>query len=150
MTSACCGRFTELRQTCPALRGRKHFIASNSWGRTAGALRKCSFPWVWEWGKNQTLTWRNESEAGCCRAGQVRWEQDGGSRSAATLLQGEQENHADKTHPHSTQSALQRGNQGTEGYKAKQCPCAGEKGNFKPQHWPLRLASPFSTGISVV
>lgn len=40
--------------------------------------------------------------------------------TAATLLQGEKENRAVKTHPHSTQTTLQRGNQGTEGYKAKQ------------------------------
>lgn len=89
ITSACCGRFTELQQTCPALQGRKQFIASALGALGAG------------WGLQ---VWPG---------------------TAATLLQGEQENRAVKTHPHSTQTTLQRGNQGTERYKAKQSSLQG-------------------------
>lgn len=159
ITSACCGRFTELQQTCPALQGRKQFIASKSWGGTAGGVRKNTFPWVWEWGKKQTLAWRSGSEGGCCRAGRVCWEQDGVSRSGQALQPPccrESKKAVQLKHIHTAprppyrgESKARRDTKPSSHPSRARHPCAGEKGNFKPQCWPLRLASPFPTGTCV-
>lgn len=159
ITSACCGRFTELQQTCPALQGRKQFIASNSWGRTARGVRKNTFPWVWEWGKKQTLAWRSGSEGGCCRAGRVRWEQDGVSRSGQAPQPPccrESKKTVQLKHIHTAPRRPYRGEtKARRDTKPSSHPprarhaCAGKKGNFKPQYWPLHLASLFPTGTCV-